>query len=54
MPVIKRQSDYYVAYTYGGRRFREKVGKNKRIAVKVLNKVKAEISAIKKSDYGSL
>jgi len=48
MPIVKKNSNYYVVYWYGGRRFQEQVGKNKRIAQVVMNKVKAEIAESRK------
>ena len=54
MAVYKKNSDYYVEYRYGGRRFREKVGKNKKIARIVLAKIRAEIAECRRNKNGSL
>ena len=48
MSVIKRKSDYFVEYTYGGRRFRERIGRNKALAEKVLRKIRFEIAESRK------
>ena len=48
MPVIKKKSYYYVEYRYAGRRFSERIGKNKRIAQVVMNRIKTEIAESRK------
>ena len=54
MAVYKKNSYYYIEYSYGGKRFREKIGKNKRIARVVLAKVRAEIAECRRNKNGSL
>jgi len=42
--ITDRNSSYYVDYSYGGRRFREKIGPNKALAETVLSKIQVEIA----------
>lgn len=44
MTVIKREKDYFVEWTVDGRRFSERIGKSKALAMKLLNKIKFEIA----------
>jgi hypothetical protein len=48
MTVIKRKLDYFVEYSYCGKRFRERIGRNKALAEKVLRKIRFEIAESRK------
>jgi hypothetical protein len=48
MPVIKRKDGYFVEWQFEGKRFRERIGKSKTLAKKVLNRIKFEIDESKK------
>jgi len=42
--ITQRNSDYYIDYSYEGRRIRENVGKSKGMAEIILAKIKSEIA----------